>query len=155
MALGPDVPGWLSLHEALIELVIACRGAFAAVVDEGNGLWCIGRPTTDATLDSAAPDNERAMDQFYRAEIAPRSTSLRRGVKLDIVCRPDAADGEPRYIAESFASIYVLVMWFDGPFEAELARARLKRALPRIEALTLSLPPSGPETGEGAGKARA
>ena len=60
-----------------------------------------------------------------------------------------------RYVAESFASIYVLVVWFDVAFEPELVRARIRRALPRIEALTLSLPPSGPGTDEGAIKRRA
>ena len=57
------------------------------------------------------------------------------------------------YIAESFAGIYVLVAWFNEPSDAYLA---IRQAIPRIEGLTLSLPPpDGPDATEGAGKARA
>jgi hypothetical protein len=97
---------------------------------------------TETALAGARED--RAADRFYRAEVAPRAASLRRGGRLSVA----NVDGDDRYIAESFAGIYVVVVWFEGPFELDLARARVRRAQPRIEALTLALPPpDGPGTG--------
>ena len=60
------------------------------------------------------------------------------------------------YAAMSFAGIYAVVVWFDRAFESALVRARIRRALPEIEALTLALPPSGgPGSDEAAAKVRA
>ncbi len=59
-------------------------------------------------------------------------------------------------MARSFAAIYVVVIWGDaGQFRESDARSGVQRALPRIEALTVSLPPPNPEPAEGAGKLRA
>jgi hypothetical protein len=78
---------------------------------------------------------DRAADRFYQAEMVPRLTGLRRGIRLD-VAKPD---GDDRYVAVSFAGIYALVVWFDGG-----------------ESLTVALPPSGgPGFDEGAQKVRA
>lgn len=149
------VAAWAELHRQLVELAHACGGTFAAVVDEGNGLWCTGVASVDA-IASDAPD--RAADRFYRAEIAPRSASMRRGVPVSVVrgSREDEGllEGADRYVAESFASVYVLVVWFRGSFGGELARARVRRVLPAIEAVVLSLPPLGPGTDAGARKLR-
>jgi hypothetical protein len=93
-----------------------------------------------------------AADRFYRAEIVERASALRKGAKLDIA----KTDGADRYAALSFAGIYALVVWFDDAFGSALVKARIRRALPNIERLTLSLPPSGgPGADEGAGKIRA
>jgi hypothetical protein len=47
----------------------------------------------------------------------------------------------------------VVCVWFGAPFELELVRARVRRSLDRIEALTLALPPpGGPDSDSGAGK---
>lgn len=68
--------------------------------------------------------------------------------------RPHEAPNDS-YLGESFAGIYVLVVGFDGTFDPFRARARVREALPRIEALTLALPPpDGPAAGEGASKLR-
>lgn len=48
-----------------------------------------------------------------------------------------------RYVALSFANIYTLVVAFDVAVLPHMVRARMRRALPVIEALTLALPPSG------------
>jgi hypothetical protein len=65
-------------------------------------------------------------------------------------------DGDDRYVATSFAGIYAVIVWFAGPFEPDMIRAKLRRALPEIEALTLAMPPSGgPGFDEGAAKIRA
>ena len=141
--LGPTNAAWAKLHEVLSQLAHASGGDFAFVVDEGNGLWCVAPSSTDA---------DRKADRFYANEIHPRMHDLRHGVPLDIA----KTEGDDRYVAISFASIYVVVVWFDRDFVPPLVRARVRRALPEIEALTLALPPpTGPEAGSAAGKLRA
>src|SRR6476661_7276028 len=82
---------WLALHGALSDLVEACDGVCAAVIDEGNGLWC----TSHGAFDAAA-------DRFYREEIAARpEVQLKRGGHLHVV-RQDPPDRA--YVAESFAT---------------------------------------------------
>ena len=143
MPIRSSDPALSALQRALSDLVDECNGAGAAVIDDGNGLWC----TSDRGFDPAA-------DRFYREEIAARpDVQLKRGGHLHVV-RQDPP--EHAYVAESFASIYVVVLWFDRPFDPFTTRAVVRRALPRIEALTLALPPPfGPDAGVGAGKARA
>jgi hypothetical protein len=150
VALGPDDPIWRKLYLALASLATACGGTFAFVIDEGNGLWCVGLADSGPT--TWTPHQDRAADRFYRDEMLPRLAGLRRGIRLDLV----KVDGDDRYVAMSFAGIYVVVAWFDKPFESTLVRARIRRALPEIEALTLALPPSGgPGSDQAAGKRRA
>jgi hypothetical protein len=43
--------------------------------------------------------------------------------------------------ARSFASVYVLVVWIRCAYDEDLVRAEIQRALPQVEALTVSLPP--------------
>jgi hypothetical protein len=60
------------------------------------------------------------------------------------------------YDAESFAGIYVVVVWVEGSPDSTLVRARLRAAIPKIEALTIALPPpDGPDATAGASKVRA
>lgn len=137
MALGPSHPTWSALYDALAALALECGGAFAFVVDEGNGLWCVGlanEPPTTATH----RENQFA-DRFYAVEVVPRMASIRRGVGWEAV----RLEPNDRYVALSFAGIYVLVVAFDADFAPHMARARMRRAVPTIEALTLALPPSG------------
>jgi hypothetical protein len=148
--LGPGHPVWTKLYIALARLAGACGGPFAFVIDEGNGLWCVGIHGSSPT--AATEPEDLAADRFYQAEMVPRMAAMRKGMHLDVV----KTEGDDRYAALSFASIYALVVWFEGTFDASLVRARLRRALPEIEALTLALPPSGgPGTDEGAIKMRA
>jgi hypothetical protein len=150
MALGPADATWAALYDALAALAKGCGGAFAFVIDEGNGLWCVGLP--DVAPTTMTSGENAAADRFYRAEIVERASALRKGGKLDIA----KTDGEDRYAAISFAGIYAVVVWFDDAFGPALVKARIRRALPNIERLTLSLPPSGgPGADEGAGKIRA
>jgi hypothetical protein len=125
----------------------------AAVISVGNVLWCASR--TDDGVDALA-------DRFYRVVVSPRRHSLKRGARIDIVRR----DADNVCVARSFAGIYVLVVWVsrfavEGSPEVlravdeEEVRAKMLRALPRIEALTISLPPPNPEPAEGVGKERA
>ncbi|WP_437812635.1 hypothetical protein [Sorangium sp. So ce1078] len=146
MPLGDDVPAWKALRDALGDLVARAGAVTAAVIDESNNIWCAW-PVSPAVLPLAA--------RFAELEVAHRAgPPLRRGGRLS-VARP-AAPPEDAYLAESFGGIYVLVLWFEGPFDAAFQRARLRRELPRIEALTIGLPPpDGPEASEGAAKLRA
>jgi hypothetical protein len=150
MALGPMHPVWSKLYVALAKLAAACGAPFAFVLDEGNGLWCVGLTGSEPT--TATTEQDRAADRFYRKEVVPREALLRRGNRVQVVC----AEGQDRYVALSFAGIYVVVVWFDAPFEPFLVLARIRRALPEIEALTLALPPSGgPGTDAAAARIRA
>jgi hypothetical protein len=150
VALGPDDPTWSKLYAALASLAAACGGTFAFVIDEGNGLWCVG--LADASPTTATAHEDRAADRFYRSEMVPRLAGLRRGSRMDVV----KVDGDDRYVAMSFAGIYAVVVWFDRSFEPAFVRARIRRAIPEIEALTLALPPSGgPGTDQAAGRVRA
>ena len=142
MALGPHVPEWLALKGELVTLAKTCRAHFVGVMSTGNVLWCSN------VLD------DRLADAFYLAEIAPRRHELRRGAALDIAVRL----GPRVCVARSFASIYVLVVCGkqrSKKFDIVRVRDEIRRALPRIEALTVSLPPPNPSPAEGVGKLRA
>ncbi len=149
VSLGPGHLTWTKLYEALAGLAKASGGSFAFVLDEGNGLWCVGIPDWPPTSSTRAQDH--AADRFYAREIVPRIHSMRRGVRFELA----QEDGEDRYVACSFASIYVVVVWFDGPMQPLLVRARIHRAIPEIEQLTLSLPPTDPGANESSAKLRA
>jgi hypothetical protein len=135
--LGVDQPVWKKLYEELSSLAATSGGAFAFVLDEGNGLWCVGVPNREPM--SQTFEENRAADRFYAAEVASLADSLRRGGRIDVA----KVDGDDRYVALSFATIYVLVVWFKGDFEVPLVRARMRRVLPNIEALVIDLPPDG------------
>jgi hypothetical protein len=143
MAVGRSNAAWSALFGALCDLVERCGGTCAAVIDEGNGLWCVSHAGFDA-----------AADRFYREEIAARpEVQLTKGGRLHVVRENPPAHA---YVGESFASIYVVILWFDREFDPFTTRARVRDALPRIEALTLAIPPPfGPDAGVGAGKSRA
>ncbi|WP_437756922.1 hypothetical protein [Sorangium sp. So ce1389] len=146
MPLSDEVPEWKALRDALRDLVARAGGRAAAVVDASGSLFCTW-PVEASVLPLAARFLERELTE-------PRCLALRRGGRLR-AAHP-AAPGEDSYLATSFGGIYVLVLWFDGPFEPDFQKARLQRELPRIEALTAALPPpDGPQAGEGAAKQRA
>ena len=139
MALGPHVPEWKALQDELRSLAGACHARLVAVISTGNVLWCVSH---------FFPDVDALADGFYHDEIASRRKSLRRGAVLDFAVQR----GRDACIARSFANIYVLVMWSRGTFDITHVRGEIRAALPKIEALTLNLPPPNPEPAEGAGK---
>lgn len=141
MALGPHVPEWAALKKELDALAKTLRAHFVAVMSTGNVLWCSNRY-----------DDELA-DDFYRSEIAPRRAQLRRGKPIDIAVRL----GPSTCVARSFAAIYVLVVCVnrhDKTFDIVRAREEIRRALPRVEALTVALPPPDPSPADGVEKLR-
>jgi hypothetical protein len=154
VALGSHVPEWKALQSELKQVGKACSARLVAVISTGNVLWCASRTDFDV-VDPLA-------DAFYLAVIAPRRQRLKRGERIDIVRR----DADDICFARTYAGIYVLVVWIsrfvdeNSPDELRsvdenAVRAEMQRALPRIEALTISLPPPDPEPAEGVGKARA
>src|SRR5262245_487521 len=114
--------GLPQLTSAITALVRECGGERGALVDEGNGLWC-AVPNDPA---SAA-----AADLFYQTEIAPRAREMQRGQRLSVY-RANTAE---RYAAESFASLYVVVVWFSAEFDVFGVHKRIAHALPHIEAI--------------------
>jgi hypothetical protein len=123
-----------------------------AVISTGNVLWCSSRWADDVDV---------LADAFYLSVMAPRRQRLKRGERIDIVRR----DVDDVCVARSFAGVYALVVWVsrfvDGDvgvlrvIDEDAIRAAIQSALPRIEALTISLPPPNPEPAEGVGKSRA
>jgi len=132
------------LRLALQALLTECGGSSGAIIDEGNGLWCSV---------PGSPESEMVADAFYKDEIAPQAKEMQRGHRLS-VHRAGEFGG---YVAESFASLYVVVIWLRGSFDAEGVRARILRALPAIEAIVTTMPPFDGPPGPGgvAQKARA
>jgi hypothetical protein len=150
MLLGPSHPVWWNLYLSLASLAAECGGSFAFVIDHGNGLWCVG--AANHGPHTRTPHADRVADRFYLNEMIPRLATLRRGRPLDVV----KVEGNDRYVATSFAGIYAVVVCFEQAFEPAFAQACVRRVLPRIEALTIALPPSpGPGYDEGAAKVRA
>jgi hypothetical protein len=133
-----------ALRKALEELVVESGAAFAVVLDESNDIWC-GAPNSQEVVDATA--------RFYEREVAPHRKSMQRGGHLRVA--REGKTPEDSYIAESFATIYVLLLGFAGEFDPFTAGAKLRAALPRIEVLTLALPPpDGPVAGDGARQMR-
>jgi hypothetical protein len=149
MPLGPHVSAWAALRRELQALLEAAGGDLAAVIDEGNMLWCWSPASKDAQVAAAA-------DRFYKEEVAPLSPALHRGGHLHAAHRDPHWRTWRSYVAESFAGIYVVVLWHDGSRETGALLAHLREAIPRIEPLTVAMPPpDGPGAGEAAGKLRA
>ena len=127
-----------ALTLALAELVHDCGATLGAIVDESSVVWC------------TVPASESALgivERFFVDEVAPNTKALLHGQRLSI----HQATGPHRYVAESFAALYVIALWLEAEFDTEFVRARIRLALPKIEALTLAVPPfDGPGGGEGA-----
>jgi hypothetical protein len=127
-----------ALTLALLELVRDSGASLGAIVDESSVVWCVVPASAEA---------EAIVDQFFRTEIAPNTKSLLHGHRLSI----HQGSGPFRCVAESFAALYVIALWLEAEFDTELVRARIRLALPKIEALTLAVPPfDGPGSGGGA-----
>jgi hypothetical protein len=82
------------------------------------------------------------------ARALPDIAALRKGKHVRSVAR----DVEVPFVAHSFASIYLLVVVYDQPFDELRAERAIVDSLPRIERLVLALPPLDPPPPfEGAG----
>ena len=74
------------------------------------------------------------------ARALPELAALRKGKHVRSVAR----DAEVPFVAHSFASIYLLVVVYDRPFDELRAERAIVDSLPRIERLVLALPPLDP-----------
>ena len=82
------------------------------------------------------------------ARALPDIAALRKGKHVRSVAR----DTEVPFVAHSFASIYLLIVVYDQPFDELRAERAIVDSLPRIERLVLALPPLDPPPPfEGAG----
>ena len=50
--------------------------------------------------------------------------------------------GTSVFVAESFAALYLVILWFEQAFDRDWVRACVRHALPTIEGLTVALPPT-------------
>jgi hypothetical protein len=71
----------------------------------------------------------------------PGLQALRKGGHLAQTLR----EGDLGIVVRSFASIYLLVLAFDGAFDELRAERAIEDALPRVERLVLALPPLDPK----------
>jgi hypothetical protein len=159
-----------ALQRELRALAAAAGAIDAVVIDAMSRVTWVAAAATDAeprvehplaqviSIDrsappatSSAPDaspTERAVD-CVRA-LADMAT-LHKGGSLAHHDRDAAAP----WIARSFATIYVLVLVFDAPFDELLAERGLHARLPAIERFVLALPPLDPTPHRNTNAARA
>jgi hypothetical protein len=111
-------------------------------------------PPVDELAGLSAPEKEILSNLLQRGRLAvsriranPVLPQLHRGEHLHEAILDDSV----AYIARSFATIYILVLVFPGPFDELGAERAMTRVLPIIERLVVSLPPDNtPETRQGA-----
>ena len=135
-----DSPAWRALQLLLDEIRGVTGAQNALVFDSSCRMWCAALAyfTMDPTLAA----------ETVAGALAGLDTPLHRGGVLD--------GPTPRHLgfgyARAFANVYVLLLRFSGPFEVTLVRDTTEPFLPRLEALTLALPPPedpGGADGEG------
>ena len=125
----PTSPEWEELRKAL-EALADATGAFNAyVLDAWDYLFCAARWFEHVYADDLAA--------VVRAAVARNGIPLQRGGKLDLTILHQNC---PTYL-RTYGSCYVLVLRFAAPFEEGEVRQRVAAVLPRLELLTISLPP--------------
>jgi hypothetical protein len=154
----------ISLHDELTAVSMRSGAVNAIVIDAHSPVvWGAAHPqgvVAQPPLASSprmaeAPandDGEHAMAAISRravreAKALPELDALRKGKHIRHVER----ETQTPFVAHSFASIYLLVLAFDGPFDEVRAERALLESLPRIERLVLALPPLDPDPFLGVG----
>ena len=123
------------LNEHLVALAGDTGATGASVIDEGG--WVYGNAYTPA------PTWEVRVAELSDMALATLGEhTLNRGGHVHMVRDQELPYG----LVESFAGIYLLVLWFDGAFDGHVTRAFVRRALPAIESLLMHLPPEDPTT---------
>jgi hypothetical protein len=136
MARAQDFPEWQRLASALAALAAECGAQNAYVLDAWANLWCSAHAYDRFGGDVAM--------QVTDAQLRKLKVPLNRGGRLHAVTSTD-------YL-RSFAGIYVVLLHFVEPFDADAMLTATDAALPRIETLTLLLPPpEGPGSGSAEG----
>ena len=132
------------LGEELLDLVSRTSAANAFVFDAWGLIWC-------SAILTYGDDRERLYLQV-KTILDGLEPPLQRGTKLDRIFSDDVTS----MYCVSFAATYVLAVWVAPETNVFLMRRLTKDALPRIEAMTLSLPPpdgSGGSSGAQHGRA--
>lgn len=134
MPLGPTVPEWSALRQALSEVANATRSEMACVLDATGDLWCASHPIDE-------PRQQWAMQTVRDAFHAPHPQIARGGHLGRRVSHGD----RPAYL-RSFAGTYVLLVALAEPVDEVGLHRVVDAALPEVERLTLALPPpDGPQ----------
>ncbi len=155
-----------SLHDELAALCARAAAVNVIVIDANSPVvWgaaypegVVAQPPLASSPRMAEPpandEGERSGGRVVpsrRAVQAVRALSelaaLRKGKHVRHVER----DGETLFVAHSFASIYILVLVYDAPFDELRTERAVLDSLPRIERLVLALPPLDPQPFQGAG----
>ncbi len=148
MDLGPETPGWSQLAEELAALVAATHAHNAYVVEAWGGSRCAAHDFSEAVPEPVTELLDSALSRLDKP--------LTKGATLDAVISNTEAEPMGHAYVCSFAAVRILFVRFSGPFEPGPVRDAVREALPRIEALTLSLPsPDGPASGEAVRSKRA
>ena len=105
----------------------------------------------DADGDAEGPTDEERAELWRRVLLVrnalaavralPHVATLHKGDHLHESVRAP----EMSYVVRSFATIYLLLLVFEGPFDELRAERSVAHALPTIERLVLALPPREPE----------
>ncbi len=134
-ASAPPISAWdISWIMLAVELTSLCEttGAHNAyVMDAWSNCWCAAHSYEDCPSESLLELCAEALGRLPKP--------LQRGGKLDAVI--DWASGHAYF--RSYAGVYILALRFSGPFDHGEVHAAVSLALPRIEELTLALPPPG------------
>ena len=156
-----------SLHDELAALCARAAAVNVIVIDANSPVvWGAAYPDgvvaqppfASSPRMAEAPANdegERAGGKVVASRRAvqavralPELAAMRKGKHVRHVER----DANVAFVAHSFASIYVLVLVYDAPFDELRTERALLDSLPRIERLVLALPPLDPPPPfEGAG----
>ena len=157
MASADEIPAWLKLHRLLVSLQDGVGATNAIVCDLSGGVLCYGlsrRPQngpaalqvpslrlTEAELERELSTLSEMFERVLRARPPGKN---KPGARFTVAL----VDEDPFAYAQSFAGVYVLLLWFSGPFTPFPVAAKTRLALPAIEALTVMLPPpEGPSRG--------
>jgi hypothetical protein len=120
---------WGELRREL-EVVARAAAAFNAyVVDAWGVAWCAA-----SHFEHIWPED---LAELVRLAEECRRVPVARGGKLDLALSGPKGHAYLR----TYASCYVVVLRYAGPFDEAKAREAVSAALPRIESLTLRLPP--------------
>lgn len=157
-------PVAISLHDELTAICNRAAAVNAVVIDAHSPVvWGAAHPqgvvvqpplsSSPRMADAPANDDgEYAMAAISRRAVRearglPELDELRKGKHLRHVER----QGSTCFLVQSFASIYLLVLVFDGPFDEVRAERAVLESLARVERLVLALPPLDPDPFLGAG----
>ena len=121
--------GWEDLRNELERVATGAHAYNAYVLDAWDVLWCAAH--------SFAAVYEEDLVAIVHAAGSKKGISLSRGGKLDT----SLSSPKGHAYLRTYGSCYVVVLRYAGPFDESKARDVVTAALPRLEALTLLLPP--------------